>query len=408
MPRAIAVAVVPLAIPAGKVADLPAAHPDIPRLGDHRDVLQGGVVENRLQEGMLGVEVRRRIAPERGHEIEAEPVHLDLARPVAQRVEDEPLHDRPRGVDRVAAAGDIQVLAAAAALAVTGPAPDVPVVARVVDAAEARRRAVHALLGGVVVDDVEHDLEAGLVQQPHHALDLAQHGVRAALLGLARGVRRVRGEEVQGVVAPVVGEAEGLQPLLAHELVDRQQLDRGHAEVLQVRDRRRVGEPRVGAAQLVGQLGRELGESLDVRFVDDALIVRDARLAYAAPVERVPEHAGAPLTVRAALDAARVRVQQQTVGVERVPGAALRVARAVDPQRVHRTGGELTRRDVPGALVLLHAVHVALARHPVEIVRVEQHESHARRVLAPHAQLAARRRRVHAEARESGCGGHES
>ncbi|MFL0713212.1 MAG: hypothetical protein ACJLS2_11930 [Microcella pacifica] len=68
-----------------------------------------------------------------------------------------------------------------------------------------------------------------------------------------------------------------------------------------------------------------------MRFVDDALIVRDARLAHAAPVERVPEHAGAPLAARAALDAARVWVEQQTVGVERVARAACSVARAVDP-----------------------------------------------------------------------------
>ena len=47
-----------------------------------------------------------------------------------------------------------------------------PVVGLVVDALERERRADVVALGGVVVDDVEDDLDAGLVQCEHHLLEL--------------------------------------------------------------------------------------------------------------------------------------------------------------------------------------------------------------------------------------------
>jgi hypothetical protein len=55
-------------------------------------------------------------------------------------------------------------------------------------------------LGGVVVDDVEDHLDAGLVQRLDHRLEL-QHLLPAGAVG---GVPVVRGEEADGVVAPVV------------------------------------------------------------------------------------------------------------------------------------------------------------------------------------------------------------
>ena len=45
------------------------------------------------------------------------------------------------------------------------------------------------------------------------------------------GVRRVRGEEADRVVAPVVGQPVLREGRLGDELLDRQQLDRGDAEV---------------------------------------------------------------------------------------------------------------------------------------------------------------------------------
>ena len=80
--------------------------------------------------------------------------------PVAQAVHDELQHARVLHVERVAAAGEIHVV------------PRIfrreAVVAGVVDAAERQRRAELVAFGGVVVDDVENDLDAGRVQAADH------------------------------------------------------------------------------------------------------------------------------------------------------------------------------------------------------------------------------------------------
>ncbi len=77
------------------LTDLPATGADIPRFGDQLHALQRGIVADREEEGMLGVELARRAAAERRREVEPEAVDSTLVRPVAQRVEDESLHRRP-------------------------------------------------------------------------------------------------------------------------------------------------------------------------------------------------------------------------------------------------------------------------------------------------------------------------
>ena len=93
----------------------------------------------------------------------------------------------------------------------------------------------------------------------------------------------VRREEAEGVVAPVVLQTEIQQPVIVQELVHRHQLDGGDVQRLQVVDDRRVGEPGVGAAQFLGDAGMRLRHALDVRLVDDRLVVRRARRAVGCP-----------------------------------------------------------------------------------------------------------------------------
>ena len=95
-------------------------------------------------------------------------------------------------------------------------------------------------LGGVVVDHVEDHLDTGLVERPHHRLEL---GDRAA--GVLGGrVLVVRGEEAEGVVAPVVSQTQIEQPVVVQELVHRHQLDGGDVERLEVVDDRPGGRDR--------------------------------------------------------------------------------------------------------------------------------------------------------------------
>ena len=141
-------------------------------------------------------------------------------------------------------------------------------------------------LGGVVVDDVEDDLDAGLVHRAHHRLELVDLPAERA----GRRVGRVRREEADRVVAPVVGEPLLLQQGIVRELLHGHELDRGRADALQVLDDRPVREAAVGAALVLRDLRVQLGESLHVRLVDHRAVVRDARRDIARPVEALIDH----------------------------------------------------------------------------------------------------------------------
>ena len=136
-------------------------------------------------------------------------------------------------------------------------------------------------LRGVVVDHVEDHLDVRLVQRLHHRLELLH--LLATLA--AGGVGVVRREEADRVVAPVVRQPLVDQRGVLHELVHRHQLDRGDAEILEVRDRGRVGDAGVRAADLLGYVGMGHRQTLDVRLVDHRLVVLVLGVPVAAPVE---------------------------------------------------------------------------------------------------------------------------
>ena len=102
-------------------------------------------------------------------------------------------------------------------------------------------------LGGVVVDDVEDHLDARAVQRLDHPLELA-HLLAARAAGR---VQRVRGEVADRAVAPVVRQPALVQEALVGDVVDRQQLDRGDAQALEVAERLVGGQAGVGAAQVL-------------------------------------------------------------------------------------------------------------------------------------------------------------
>ena len=106
-------------------------------------------------------------------------------------------------------------------------------------------------LGGVVVDDVEDHLDPGAVERLHHPLELA-HLLAAAAGRRVGGVRR---QVADRRVAPVVREPLVVQERLVDDVVDREQLDRGDAEQLEVGDRLVGGEPGVGAAKVLAHAG---------------------------------------------------------------------------------------------------------------------------------------------------------
>ena len=364
---------------------------DVPRLGDQRHLRQHRVCLHRHEQRRPGVEVITGRPPERDGEVEAKTVDVILAHPVPQGIEHEPHDGGFAHVEGVAAAGHVDVLAVLTE----------PVGGRIVEPAQRQRRAlVAALLARVVVDDVEDDLEPRRVQRPHHRLDLVDDPLRITRMG----IRRVRREETERVVTPVVVEPELHQVRFVDERMHRQQFDARHAEIAQVRRHRRVREPRVGAAQFFGDVGMLRRQTLDVSLVDDAVGVTHLGAGVAAPVEivadddaarherrgiavvphpgvarervvdDVPKHFGPPRHLGA--DGARIGVEQQLRGV--VTQARRGRPRSVRAVPVRRPGAGRRNERRPMAAVEARHRNARLARRG--ILRAEQAQFDGARV----------------------------
>ncbi len=247
------------------------------------------------------------------------------------------------------------------------------------------------------------------MQRLDDALELA-HLIRG------RRVKRVRREVADRRIAPVVGEAAVVQELLVDDVMDRQQLDRRHAERLEIVDRSGAREPAVATAQVLAHLLTQLREPLDVHLVDHGLVPRRARPSpvVVLPVERRVDHerardrrCGVRLVNRQvgvvaaarhvrqrvrgtpvdrSVDRLRVRVDQQLRPVE--PAAGLRVVRAVDAVAVALPRPDPRQVAVPverGALVQLDALFpsVLVIEAELDALRVLGEEREVRPVAVP-------------------------
>ena len=210
-------------------------------------------------------------------------------------------------VEAVAGAGGVEVVGA-----IVG---DQAVIGGVVDALEAQARAQVVALGGVVVHDVEDDLDAGLVQPAHHGLELGDLGAEPR----AARVLVVRGEEADGVVAPVVAQALVDQVAVVDELVDRHELERRDAQALEVLDDAVFGQCGVRAAALGRNARVPHGQAAHVRLVDDGLVQRRVRPVIATPVEGHVGHHRARHERRAVVVVALARIAVHVVEARRVP-----------------------------------------------------------------------------------------
>ena len=247
----IAKAVVPFGGAGGKAAELVAAGTDVPRLGDDLDLGQGRVLADRVEEPAPAI-VAILLAAERDRQIEAEAVDMDLIHPIAQAVHHHLQHAGMGQIQRVAATGIVDVVAAVVRTE--------SVVGGVVDSAKTQRRPHLIAFGGMVVDHVQQDFDAGVVQALDHGFELGQIA--------AAEVARFRREEAQGAVAPVVAQAAIEQKPVVHEGVNRHQFHGGDAERLQVFDDFGMGETGEGAAQVMGYALMADGEAANVGFID--------------------------------------------------------------------------------------------------------------------------------------------
>ena len=219
------------------------------------DVVRRHRDEERVHRAKAGGETAQR-----GGQVETEPVHAHVAHPVAQGVQD---HLDGLGVvhvHRVAGAGHVDGL--------DGTRGRMAVVHVGVQAAPRQRRAGVSALARVVVDDVEDDLDACLMQQGDHAAELVDDCLGAAGTRFGGRVGGFGSEEGERRVPPVVREASFGEEGFVALGVDRQQLNGGDTQVLQVGHGGGVGEASVGPAQGLGHSRHVLREALDVDLVD--------------------------------------------------------------------------------------------------------------------------------------------
>ncbi len=186
-------------------------------------------------------------------EVEAESVHVHLDRPITQAVENHPPHDRLVRVQRIAASGVVGVARLVGTEQVIGV---------VGEPAQRQRRTLCAAFGGVVVNDVEDHLDAGAVQRLDHVAEFIERRGRVAM----HRVTRMRRKKAERLITPVVDEPGGRRAIVERE--DREQLDCGNAEILQISDL--VDHAGERTAPRGGHAGTRIArESADVQFVDD-------------------------------------------------------------------------------------------------------------------------------------------
>ena len=194
------------------------------------------------------------------------------------------------------------------------------------------------------------------------------------------------------------------------EGVDRHQLDGGDAELVQMLEHGRVGQRRVGAALLLGDLRVQLREALDVQFIDQRIAPRRRRRPVVAPVEvvlddlRLGHQDGVVAPVerqigvfcadlvaevgvvpaQAICRASRVGVEQQLVRVEAV--TLFRPVRTVHAVAVEQTGAFARQIAVPDEIGLLRHGDALDFAPPV---CVEQAQLNFRRVFREEREIHA-------------------
>jgi len=80
--------------------------------------------------------------------------------------------------------------------------------------------------GGVVVHYVQYHFYSGVVQPLDHLFEFTDHIARILAVGR---IARLRGEESQSVVSPIVAQSPIDEVAVVQEIMHRHQLERGDA-----------------------------------------------------------------------------------------------------------------------------------------------------------------------------------
>ena len=210
----------------------------------------------------------------------------------------------------------------------------------------------------------------------------------------------------------MIGQPALEQMWLTGEGVDRQQLNGAHPQPREVGDGVRVGQPGIGAAQVLGHARTFLGEVDDVGLVDHRVTTADQRWSVVLPVEVVMDddtarHGGGavegaphirvtgPFVVHlvaidlrtprdGALDRLGVGVEKELVDV--VPQAVRGIPGPVDPIGVALSVAHPRHESEPPAERALLERDPPLGRARV-VALLEEAQPHGLRVTGIHADV---------------------
>src|SRR5262245_43794025 len=136
----------------------------------------------------------------------------------------------------------------------------------------------------MVVDDIEDDFDAGIMQ--------SRHGRSKCIERSIRGITHLGCEKAQRIVTPIVVKAALDQMAIIDKGMDRQQLNCGDAQTLEMIHHRRCRKAAICTAPGGRYILAKLSQSLDVGFVDDRVLPGDQRSTFFAPCEGfVDDHA---------------------------------------------------------------------------------------------------------------------
>src|SRR5262249_26782936 len=211
--------------------------------------------------------------------------------------------------------------------------------------------------GGMVVNDIEDDFDAGVVQSRDRGSKCIERPID--------GVARVGGEETERVVAPIVAQATLDQMSIIDKCVDRQQFDCGDAEALEMIDHRGGGQAAIRPAPRRWHVLSKLGEALDVRLVNDRVLPGHGGPAFFAPGEGLVDDHTLGHTARIIAPVKREIAACATGAV-----AEMRIAPYEPSAQLPciRIDEELVRVEAQSTLGLIGAMHpiaIELPRRPI-------------------------------------------
>ncbi len=180
--------------------------------------------------------------------------------PVSQAVENQFLRLRVIGIERIAAASVIDVAAWIVELGA--------VIGEVIDAAKTKSRSSRVALGRVVVDDVEDDLDAGIMNGSDHLAEFFDR--------LVTSITGCRSKEGNRVITPEVAKAALCEMKFVDEGMHRHQLERCDAERIEIIENLAMTHTAKGAALGFAERRMTHREAAHIHLVKHCLGPRNA------------------------------------------------------------------------------------------------------------------------------------